>query len=136
MHGISGVSTTEIGGGIGDGAKGKARMLTLADVDRRTAAYKNTRQIIAAIEDDLGGGDILSTAERQMVQRAGVLGAILEDIETRWIGGAEIDPVTYTTVINAQRRMFEILGTKRRAKDVTPDLRDYLAGKPREAVAS
>lgn len=117
------------------GPKGKARMLTLSDIDRRTSAYKNTRQLIAAIEDDLGGCDTLSTAERQMVQRAGVLGAILEDLETRWIAGGDMDPATYTTVINAQRRMFEILGTKRRVKDVTPDLRDYLATKAQEAAA-
>lgn len=131
-----GVDATEVGTRNSEAGKGKSRMLTLADIDRRTAAYKNTRQLIDAIEGDLGGGDILSTAERQMVQRAGVLGAILEDIETKWIGGGDMDPVTYTTVINAQRRMFEILGTKKRVKDVTPDLRDYLASKSQEATQS
>jgi len=66
---------------------GKARFLTLADLDQRTAAYRETVKLIAEMEVDLGGADQLSSGERQLVQRAGVLGAVLSDIETRWISG-------------------------------------------------
>lgn len=68
-------------------AGGKARLLTLDGLDRRTAAYAATRKLIDDIEGDLGGCDRLSTGERQLVQRAAVLGAVLTDTESRWVGG-------------------------------------------------
>jgi hypothetical protein len=106
-------------------ATGKLRLLTLSDLDRRTAAYRECRKLIDEIETDLGGGDRLSTGERQLVQRAAVLGALLEDTESRWIEGQPIDPTSYCTVINAQRRVLESLGLQRRARDVTPDPLEY-----------
>jgi hypothetical protein len=107
----------------------RARLLTLNDLDGRTAAYRETRKLIDEIEADLGGADRLSTAERQIVQRAAVLGAIAADTEARWIDGQPFDPVIYCTVINAQRRLLETIGLKRRPRDVTPDLKTYLAQK-------
>ena len=111
----------------------KARLLTLDGLDRRTAAYAATRKLIDDIEGDLGGCDRLSTGERQLVQRAAVLGAVLTDTESRWVGGEPIDPTIYCTVVNAQRRVLETLGLKRTSRDVTPDLRDYLAAKAEDA---
>jgi hypothetical protein len=110
-------------------AGGKLRLLTLEDLDRRTSAYRETRRLIDEIETDLGGGDRLSTGERQLVQRAAVLGALLEDTESRWINGVSIDPVSYCTVVNAQRRVLETIGLQRRARNVTPTLEQYLAQK-------
>ena len=108
-------------------AGSKLRLLTLDDLDRRTAAYRETRKLIDEIENDLGGGDRLSTAERQLVQRAACLGAVLTDTETRWIEGGDLDPTVYCTVVNAQRRLLETIGLRRRAKDVTPSLDDIAA---------
>jgi hypothetical protein len=125
------VDTTEKRQGSGTpGAvmrSGKLRFLTLADLDCRTAAYRETTRLIAEIEADLGGADQLSTGERQLVQRAGVMGALLSDIETRWIRGEPVDPAAYCTTVNAQRRVLETIGLHRRPKDVVPDLRTYLA---------
>jgi hypothetical protein len=108
---------------------GKARFLTLADLDQRTGAYRETVKLIAEMEVDLGGADELSSGERQLVQRAGVLGAVLSDIETRWIGGEPIDVAAYCTTVNAQRRVLETIGLRRRARDVTPSLQAYLRDK-------
>jgi ribosomal protein L30/L7E len=105
---------------------GKLRFLTLADIDKRTVAYRETTRIMEEIESDLGGPEQLSAGERQLVQRAGVLGAVLSDIEARWIRGEPLDPGSYCTIINAQRRVLEGLGLRRRPKDVTPSVRDYL----------
>jgi hypothetical protein len=101
-------------------AGGKLRLLSLSDLDKRTAAYRETRRLIDEIETDLGGGDRLSTGERQLIQRAAVLGAVLTDCESRWIEGEPIDPTSYCTIVNAQRRVFETIGLHRRARDVTP----------------
>ena len=100
-------------------AAGKLRLLTLADVDRRTAAYAATRKLIDGMEGDLGGADRLSTGERQLVQRAAVLGAVLTDTESRWVAGEPIDPTVYCTVVNAQRRVLETIGLSRRQRDVS-----------------
>jgi hypothetical protein len=111
---------------------GKARLLSLADLDRRTAAYRETRKLIDEIEGDLGGRERLSTGECQLVQRCAVLGAVLTDMETRWIDGEPIDPASYCTIVNAQRRVLETIGLKRVPRDVTPDLHSYLASKEAE----
>jgi hypothetical protein len=74
------------------------------------AAYKESRKLIDEIEADLGGADRLSTGERQPVQHAAVLGAILIDYEARWIAGQPIDPAAFGSLINNQRRLFEVIG--------------------------
>ena len=68
---------------------GKTRLLSLADIDRRTVAYRKTNDLINSIEGDLGGADRLSTAERQIIQRAALTGALLEDLEAKWLAGEE-----------------------------------------------
>jgi hypothetical protein len=102
----------------------KARLKTLDDIDGRTLAAKRARSIVAAIQSDVGTD--LSEAERQLAQRAGILGAVLEDSETRWIAGEPFDAALYCTVVNAQRRVLETLGIRRVPRDVTP-LRERLA---------
>jgi len=87
-------------------AASKLRLLTLDPLDHRTAAANRCRDLIAAIELDLGGRDRLSTGERQIIQRAAITGAVLEDIEARWLAGEPIDPALYA-LGNAQRRLLE-----------------------------
>jgi hypothetical protein len=106
---------------------GSVRFLVLADIDHRTAAYRKTTELIASIEGDLGGADRLSTGERQLIQRAAITGALLEDQEARWLAGQPIDPALYATLGNAQRRLFETVGLRRQPRDVTPKLSSYLA---------
>jgi hypothetical protein len=127
---MSAIDTTYSGG-----TQGKLRFLSLHDVDRRTAAYRKTVDLISAIEADLGGADRLSTGERQLIQRAAVTGAMLEDQEARWLSGKDIDPALYAALGNAQRRMFEAVGLRRQPRDVTPKLSSYLAGAPAEEAA-
>jgi len=70
---------------------GKARLLTLEGVDRRTAAYRDTKRLIADIESDLGGADQLAATERQLVRHGAVLGAVLTDMEAKWLRGGQFD---------------------------------------------
>jgi hypothetical protein len=104
----------------------KLRLLTLADLDKRTSAAKRAHELIAAICSDLGGLDRLATGERQLTQRAALLGTMAEDIEARWLLGEAVDPTVLCTLANAQRRLFEQLGA-RRPKDVTPSVAEYVA---------
>jgi hypothetical protein len=101
----------------------KRAFMTLADVDGRTNAAKNARALVAALESDIGVD--LSAAERELAQRAGILGAVLEDSETRWIAGEPFDLALYGSLVNVQRRVLETLGIKRQARDVSPSLEAY-----------
>ena len=69
---------------------------------------------------DLGGADRLSEGSRQLVQRAAVLGAYIENCEARWLGGEVVDLSDYLAAINAQRRVLATIGLDRRARNVTP----------------
>lgn len=108
---------------------GYIRFLTIADLDGRSRAAMRTKELVRAIEQDLGGSDRLSTAQRQLVQRASLLAILLEDFEVRFALGQRIELQDYLATINCQRRVFEAIGLERRQRDVSPSLRDYLAAK-------
>ncbi len=105
---------------------GKSRLLTLGSLDGRTMAARRARELIDAIERDLGGADRLSEGARQLVQRAAVLGAFIESCEAKWLGGEAVPLGDYLAAINSQRRVLATIGLERRARDVTP-LRERLA---------
>lgn len=107
--------------------KGKVRLLSLSDLDGRTNAAKAARALIADLESDLGGADRLSAAERALVVRAAVTGAMVEHLEATWLSGGEYDVAAYTTLAKLQLRLLTALGLQRRPRDVTPDLTDYVA---------
>lgn len=115
--------------GSASGAGPKAKLLTLADLDGRTRAAQAVKQTITAIEGDLGGGDHLSTAEQQIIKRAAITGGMLEDLAARWLMGEPVDPGTYATLSNAERRLLETVGLKRRARDIVPSLASYIEAK-------
>jgi len=83
---------------------------SLDDLDHRTLAAKRTRQLLGDIVSDLGGPENVTAAQRQLVQRAAILGDYLEDIEFKWASGI---PVTeYLVAVNAQRRVLATIGLK------------------------
>lgn len=105
---------------------GKVRLLSLDDIDGRTRAaqhVKNTRQDVIA---DLGGEEQLSTLERAAVDHVALLDAMAKDVGARWLQGEAVDPSAVPTLVNAFNRSAAILGWRRRSKDVTPDLADYM----------
>jgi hypothetical protein len=108
---------------------GKVRLLSLSDLDRRTRAAALAFDTRDALLDDLGGAETASIGHRQLCQRAAVLAAMLEDSESRFLSGDEIEIETYLAAINAQRRVLATIGLERRARDVTPGVGAYLAAK-------
>jgi hypothetical protein len=111
-------STTDIG---------KARLLTLGDLDGRTASAKRARALANDMENDLGGADTLSAAQRVLVRRAAAAVAVAEHLEALWISGHAIDVSALTTLTNTISRVCGQLGLQRVAKDVTPSIRDVIA---------
>lgn len=104
----------------------KTRLLTLNDLDGRTRAAQLVSRTIDEIESDLGGRDVLSTTERMVVRRGAMAGAMAEDLAARWLNGEPVDPASFATLANVERRQFETVGLKRRQRDLTPSIHKYL----------
>lgn len=109
---------------------GKVRLRSLADLDGRTQAAQKARSMVESLEADLGGSDRLSTAKRALVTRAAVTAAIVESMEASALTGGDIDVAAYVALTNNLRRFLTTLGLERAAKDITPDLDDYIARRP------
>jgi hypothetical protein len=106
-----------------------ARLLTLDDLDRRSTACRYALALKDGFVSDLGGFDNTTVAQRELAQRASILGAMLEDTEVKWLRGDPIQLGEYCTLVYAQRRVLSDIGLERRQRDVTPALSQYLAVK-------
>jgi hypothetical protein len=105
----------------------------LAGVDGRSCWARRLRDLIELHTNDLGGEANISEAERAIVRRASVLIVELERMEGVFAlaeGAPDIATLdAYQRAAGNLRRLLESLGLKRRARDVTPRLTDYLTGK-------
>lgn len=112
-------------------AKGaaKARLRTLADVDRRTRAGQAAFKLRDDLASDLGGWDQLSAMQRELVEGAALLGAMLRDAGVTYLKGDPVDLAEFMALTNAQRRLLSDLGLERRMTNVssTPTLDAYRA---------
>ena len=107
-------------------AKGKARLLSIDDLDRRTRAAQHCQATRNAILADLGGADGLSTLERCLADHVAILDAVARDIGYRWLAGETVDPGAFCAVVNTLRRAGGSLGWRRRARPVGPSLTELL----------
>jgi hypothetical protein len=94
---------------------GYVRFLTLRDLDGRSRAAGRCKELVRALEVDLGGANQLTTAQQQLIQRAALLGTTCEDFEVRFALGEPIELADYLTTVNVQRRVLATLGLERRA---------------------
>lgn len=97
---------------------GKIALRSLDDLDGRTSSARRAKELIANIASDLGGAEQLSAAAQQLAQRAAILGAMLEDLETRWATGEQIPLEEFLAATNTQRRVLVTLGLDRRTQVV------------------
>jgi hypothetical protein len=97
---------------------GKARLTSLDALDQRTAAAQAARRLIANLFSSMGGEDRLSEGERQLCQRAALVGAIVADFEARWVAGEPVPLPEYLSAVNVQRRVLATLGLRRVPKDI------------------
>jgi len=94
-------------------ARQLVRLKTLAALDGRTLAAAKAQALVSGLESDLGGPENVTVAERQIVQHAGVLGAVIEHQEALWLAGDEIDEPALLAAVNCQRRLLETVGLQR-----------------------
>src|SRR5437660_12846948 len=102
--------------------------------DGRNATARRFKDLVGDIAADLGGLDRLSEGQRQLIRRAAMLSAECERQEALSARGeAEFDIDAYGMICDRLGRLFGRLGLERKSRDVTPDLKSYLAGKDRPA---
>lgn len=114
------------------------RTLFAAGGDMRGPWARRLRDLFDLHLADLGGPDAVSEAERSIVRRAAVLTVELERIEARFaVGkGADDDLDLYQRTAGNLRRLLESVGLRRRPRDVTPSLEDYLASRTAESIGA
>lgn len=103
----------------------------LAGVDGRSATFRRYRDILATLVSDAFAGDP-TEAQLQLARRAAALGAWCEDQDAAAANGQPIDIASYTTASNSLRRLLQDIGLTRAARDVTPDLKTYMAQRAAE----
>ncbi len=102
------------------------RELFLGDIDGRSREARRYRDVYAALVAHLGGEGHASETKRHLAKRASALIVWCEVEEARLATGEALDVQTYTTAVNALRRLLVDLGLERVARDVTPSLGEYL----------
>ncbi len=112
----------------------------IADLDGRCGAARRYRDLVAMHVADLGGEDLISSAELNLIKRAATLTMQLELMESKFAanGGASLRELeTYQRTAGGLRRLLESLGLRRRAKDITPpDPLDYARSRSKALEAA
>ena len=101
-------------------------------VDARSKHMRRFKDVFLAHIGDLGGDSSISEAERSIARRAATLTILLERMEFDFALEDTASPFMidqYQRVAGCLRRLLESLGLKRRSRDVTPSLSEYLASK-------
>ena len=86
--------------------------------DGRSPWARRWRDLIELHVADLGGVAALSEAQRSLIKRASTIEIELEQIEGRLSEGKAQDLAAFATATSHLRRVFEVLGLSRRARDM------------------
>jgi hypothetical protein len=104
------------------------------DGDGRSPWGRRNRDLQELYADDLGGAATLSQFQIDLLATAATLRCELERLEGCLSLGQSIDLDLFGRIAGHYRRCCETLGIERRKRDITPDLRDYLARKTEAAT--
>lgn len=101
----------------------------LPGIDGRSAVARRYRDILAALASDQGGAEELSEARGQLCRRFAALAVQAEALEAQLVRGEAVDLNDHVLITSTLVRLGSRIGLDRRAKNVVPDLKDYLAAK-------
>lgn len=110
------------------------RLINRDFLDGRWAVAKAYDSLVAAIHQDLGGADRMSTIELGLAEAFAGAKIVFGSINTKILTGAEITPAIanmHALSVSAMVRCASKLGTARRAKPI-PSLNEWLAQKARD----
>jgi hypothetical protein len=89
--------------------------------DPNSAWSRRYHDLVVRHVGDLGGRSVLSEAQLSLIRRATSIECELERLDAMLSTGAEVDLDAYGRASSHLRRIFETLGIKRTARDVTID---------------
>jgi hypothetical protein len=101
----------------------------LPGVDGRSALARRYRDVLGALTSDQGGGDRLSEARTQLCRRFAAAAVLAEAMEARLVNGEAIDLQEHALLSSTLVRLAQRIGIDRRARNLVPDLADYLEAK-------
>ena len=103
--------------------------------DENSAWARRFHDLMLGHISDLGGVDVLSGAQMSLVRRMSAMEIQLEELEGRMSRGEPVDIDIFGRISSHLRRVYETLGLQhgRKPRDVSLDLRTYLATKPTNA---
>src|SRR5262245_39276817 len=87
-------------------------------VDGRSPIARRVRDIFQDLTSDLGGIDLLSTAQLQLCRRCALLSVTCETIEAEYVAGERVDTEAFGKASERLRRLLQTLGLKRVPRDV------------------
>jgi hypothetical protein len=97
--------------------------------DGRSVWARRLRDLETLYADDLGGASALSEFQLGLISTCATLRCELEKLEGRLSVGEVVDLDQFGRLVGHYRRVCETLGIERRAKNIVPDLHDYIAAK-------
>jgi hypothetical protein len=109
------------------------RLFCVDGLDGRSQTARRFRDLVEGMGNDLGGSDRLSEGQRQLIRRAATLSIMSESVEADFIRNLAFDSEAYGVLCDRLGRCLQRLGLERKPRDVTPDLKTYLAAKDRPA---
>jgi hypothetical protein len=98
----------------------------LPDIDLRLAIARRYRDLVAQIAIDQGGPDRCSETRMQLIRRFASGAVLAEELEARLVRGEPVDIAEHALLSSTLVRLAQRIGIDRRAKPITPTVRDYL----------
>jgi hypothetical protein len=89
--------------------------------DPNSAWSRRYHDLVVRHIGDLGGRDLLSEAQLSLIRRAASIECELERLDAMLSTGVEVNLDAYGRAASHLRRLFEVLGVERKARDVTVD---------------
>jgi hypothetical protein len=104
--------------------KTKVRLISRDRLDRRYKASRKFEAVAAGIASDLGGADMLSTVERNLIEAFAGISVHVADLNARMLLGQKIDLAEHSQVVSTMVRVASRIGVRRIPRDVTPTIND------------
>jgi hypothetical protein len=114
----------------------KGRGATLPGVDGKSARARRFKDITAQIVADQAGLSECSETRLQLIRRFAVSAVLAEELEAKLANGEEIDVAEHSLLCSTLTRLAQRIGIDRRACDLTPNLKDYLALRSEEKATT
>jgi hypothetical protein len=92
-----------------------------APADLRTADGRRFFDLVAALTSDMGGADMLSESQRQIIRRIALIAVRLEAEEAKALSGDGSFALSeFAIASNHMKRLMECIGIKRSMRELSP----------------